>query len=251
MRPVRVPRWITASLLTLLASGPLHAAWDNVFQVTCNSCGHTSSSYYTPSCDPCPQQTCTTRYVQRCYYQPVTTYETRTYYEPVTTYRTSYYWEPVTSYRYTSYYDPSTCCYRQQACPTTCYRLRSQCCPVQSVVARYCTVPVQSQRLVTYYEPQTTCCQTTIGAPISTLPPGASVIEQQPAGPPAAPPAGVRDSGDPIRGSDSYKPAPEMPPASRNLRQLTPQAPDAKAPAVETSPPPKVRLDKIVSLPKQ
>jgi hypothetical protein len=246
MRPVWVPRWITASLMTLLASAPLHAAWDNVFQVTCNSCGHTSSSNYAPSADPCPQN-CTTRYVQRCYYQPVTTYETRTYNETVTTYRTSYYWEPVTSYRYTSYYDPSSCCYRQQACPTTCYRLRSQCCPVQSVVARYCTVPVHSQRLVTYYEPQTTCCQTTIGAPISTLPPGASVIEQQSA-PPGSPPAGVRDSFDNIRPSDSYKPNPEMPPASR---QLAPLSPNTKAPPAESSPPPKVRLDKIVSLPKQ
>jgi hypothetical protein len=185
--------------------------------------------------------------VQRCYYQPITTYETRTYYEPVTTYRTSYYWEPVTTYRYTSYFDPCCCCFRQQACPTTCYRLRSQCCPVQSVVARCCTVPVQSQRLVTYYEPVTTCCQTTIGAPVACPPAGASVIESQP----PSPSPGVRDSGDTIRGgSDSYKPNPEMPPASGSSRQLAPLVPNAKTPAVETSPPPKVRLDKIVALPK-
>jgi hypothetical protein len=245
MRRFRLANWMTASLLTLAASTPLRAGWDNVFQVTCNSCGsRPAQSYYTPVSDPCPQN-CTTRYVQRCYYQPVTTYETRTYNETVTTYRTSYYWEPVTSYRYTSYYDPSSCSYRQQACPTTCYRLRSQCCPVQSVVARYCTVPVQSQRLVTYYEPQTTCCHTTIGAPVAAPPPGASVIDSQT----GAPPAGVRDSSDTIKPSDSYKPNPEMPPASSS-RQLQPRSPNAKAPSAETDPPPKVRLDKIVSLPK-
>jgi hypothetical protein len=61
----------------------------------------------------------------------------------------------------------------------------------------------------------------------------------------------VRDSGDTIKGSDSYKPPPEMPPASGSSRQLAPQAPNAKTPPVETPPPPKVRLDKIVSLPKQ
>jgi hypothetical protein len=42
-----------------------------------------------------------------------------------------------------------------------------------------------------------------------------------------------------------------MPPASgSSLRQLTPQSPaNAKAP-VESQPPPRVRLDKIVSLPR-
>src|SRR5262249_33936823 len=113
------------------------AAWNNVFQVCCNSCQSRSvvANYAAPDpcCNPCPP-VCTTRYVQRCYYQPVTCYQTKTYYEPVTTYRTSYYYEPVTSYRYSCYYDPCTCSYQQVACPTTCYRLRSQCCPVQSWV---------------------------------------------------------------------------------------------------------------------
>src|SRR6266849_5024330 len=118
----RVTRWLAAGLLALLAGSPLHAAWNNVFQVCCNSCGaHSSASYYAPQADPCnpcpPPPCCTTRYIQRSYYQPVVTYQTKTYYEPVTTYRTSYFWEPVQTVRYTSFYDPSCCCFRQQACP--------------------------------------------------------------------------------------------------------------------------------------
>jgi hypothetical protein len=253
---IRVTQWLAAGLLTLLAGSPLHAAWNNVFQVCCNSCGaRSSASFFTPAADPCnpcpapcpPQPCCTTRYVQRCFYQPVVTFQTKTFYEPVTTYRTSYFWEQVTVQRFTSFWDPCTCSFRQQACPVTAYRLRSQCCPVQSVVARCCTVPVTTQQLVTYYEPQTTCTSTSIGAPVASPPPGASVIDSQQQ---SAPPAGVRDSGDTIKGSDSYKPE-TMPPASgSSLRQLTPQTPgNARAPA-ESQPPPRVRLDKIVSLPK-
>jgi hypothetical protein len=256
----QVSRWLAAGLLALLAGSPLHAAWNNVFQVCCNSCGgQTSASFYAPPADPCnpcpPPPCCTTRYVQRCYYQPVVTYQTRTYYEPVTTYRTSYFWEPVTVQRCTSHFDPCTCSWQQQCCPTTAYRLRSQCCPVQSFVARCCTVPVTSQRLVTFYEPQTTCSTPSIGAPAAAPPPvpmaaplpGAGVNDSQL----GAPPAGVRDSGDNIRGSDSYKPE-TMPPASgSSLRQLTPQSPGTiKTPSNESQPPPRVRLDKIVSLPK-
>jgi hypothetical protein len=255
----RVSRWLAAGLLTLLAASPLPAAWNNVFQVCCNSCGAQSSAsfYVAPAADPCnpcpPPPCCTTRYIQRSYYQPVVTFQTKTWYEPVTTYRTSFFWEPVTVQRCTSHYDPCTCTWQQQCCPTTAYRLRSQCCPVQSFVARCCTVPVTTQRLVTFYEPQTTCTSTTTGAPVASPPPGASVIDSQQGAPPAgqsAPPAGVRDSGDNIKGSDSYKPE-TMPPASgSSLRQLTPQSPaNAKAPT-ESQPPPRVRLDKIVSLPK-
>jgi hypothetical protein len=129
-----------------------------------------------PSCDPCPQpcpqQVCTTRYVQRCYYQPVTTYKTTTFYEPVTTYRTSYFYEPVTTYRYSCFYDPCTCRYQQVATPCTSYRLRSQCCPVTSYLQRCALQPVTTYQQVNYLEPQTTCCTTTTGAPI--------VAQQQP-----------------------------------------------------------------------
>src|SRR5205807_2928032 len=126
---------VGACALWLLTAGvsPTQAAWNNVFQVCCDSCGGQQAvSAYAPDpcCNPCPQPVCTTRYVARCYYQPVTCYQTKTYYEPVTTYRTSYYYEPVTSYRYSCYYDPCSCSYQNVACPSTCYRLRSQCCPV-------------------------------------------------------------------------------------------------------------------------
>src|SRR5262245_13543147 len=129
MKPNRVVVWGCALALLAASATPGRAAWANVFQVCCHSCGGASSSAFVdPGCCnpcPCPQQVCTTRYVQRCYYQPVTTYKTTTYYEPCTTYRTSYYYEPCTSYRYCCYYDPCTCSYQQVATPVTSYRLRS------------------------------------------------------------------------------------------------------------------------------
>src|SRR5262249_57906038 len=94
----------------------------------------------TPCCAPCPP-VCTTRYVQRCYYQPVVSYQTRSYFEPVTTLRTSFFYEPVTSYRYSCFFDPCTCSFQQVACPTTSYQLRSQTCAVQSWVQAGCSVP--------------------------------------------------------------------------------------------------------------
>src|SRR5438552_974797 len=139
MKPLRKAVWGCA--LVLLGAGPatVHAAWDNVFQVTCFFHKHrtTTSYYYAPApaysaCQPCQQ--CTTAYVQRCYYQPVVSYQTRSYYEPVTSYKTSYYYEPVTTTRYSCYYDPCTCSYQQVAVPTTSLQLRSQTCAVQSWV---------------------------------------------------------------------------------------------------------------------
>jgi hypothetical protein len=167
-----------------LAVLPVSAGWDNVFQPTLfERCRKptTTAQYYVPPvlvqyqpavvaqsspCDRCEQKKCTTNYVQRSYYQPVTTYETKTVMEQVTTMRTSYYQEPVTSYRYSSYYDPCTCCYKQVAVPTTSYQLRAQSCPVQSWVSRCVQVPVQGYQKVDYWQPQTTCCTTTLGAPI-------------------------------------------------------------------------------------
>ncbi|HEX3313850.1 MAG TPA: carboxypeptidase regulatory-like domain-containing protein [Gemmataceae bacterium] len=173
-----------------LAATPVQAAWDNVFQPACNSCRPATSRYYTPPVasgyyaapvvaqySPPPVvanappasdcQQCTTRYVQRSYYQPVTTMETKTYYEPVTTYQTSYYYEPVTSYRIAYYADPCGCgsC-KQVAVPQTSYQIRAQSSPVQSWVERCMKVPVTTQQLAYYLEPQTTCTQTTVGAPI-------------------------------------------------------------------------------------
>ena len=175
MRPFRGSVWCCAGGLGD-GERQRQAAWNNVFQVCCHSC---QSSNYVAAPAPAPVvagyngcggcQQCTTRYVQRCYYQPVVTYRQSCYTEPVTTYRTSYYYEPCTSYRYSCYYDPCTCRYQQVAQPVTTYRLRSQCCPVTNYLQRCCLQPVTTYRQMTYYEPQTTCCQTTIAAPVAAL----------------------------------------------------------------------------------
>lgn len=251
------------AIAVLLAFGnPAQAAWCNVFQVCCNSCNdRPATSYYaapsvsyyqapTDCCQPC--QECTTRYIARCYYQPVTTYQTRSYYEPVTTYRTSYYWEPVTSYRYSMYYDPCSCSYKQQACPTTSYRLRSRCCPVQSWVQRCTQVPVTTYQQSYYYEPVTSC---TSAAP-PPCPPSGSAPAATPAPPAATPDAGVYEqrTNPPANGAtpnvgeyrdggrQSFSGSPSN--AYQNPSQLRP-IPQASpsAPAV----PPTARLDRIAS----
>jgi hypothetical protein len=196
--------WGYALVALAAVAAPTQAAWNNVFQVCCHSCGGHAApvvAQYDPGCpqpcpQPCPQQVCTTRYVQRCYYQPVTTYRQSCYYEPVTTYRTSYYYEPVTSYRYSCYFDPCTCSYQQVATPCTSYRLRSQCCPVTSYLQRCCMQPVTSYQQVTMYEPVTTCCTTTTGAPVAALPPGAVATPAAP--PPSTAPAAAAPSAAPV-----------------------------------------------------
>ncbi len=188
MKPLRVIFGAAAVWAAAVLSAD--AAWNNVFQVTCFNCGpRTSVSAYAAPVvvqaapAPCPQTQCNTSYVQRCYY------------EPVTTYQTSYYYEPVTSYRYSSYYDPCTCSYHQVATPVTSYQLRAQACPVQSWVQRCAQVPVTSYRQSCYWQPQTTCCTTTSHALVPAVPvvPAAPpmVTTPAPAAPvaPAAPPA--------------------------------------------------------------
>jgi len=272
MKPLRGVLCGCALVLWGAGAGPVHAAWDNVFQVCCATCGGGAVSNYAPPpdpcCNPCPQPTCTTRYVQRCYYQPVTSYTTKTYYEPVTSYRTSYYYEPVTSYRYTSNYDPCTGCCQQVACPVTSYRLRSQCCPVQSWVQRCCQVPVTTYQQMSYYEPVTTCCTPPPCCPTSyaqACPNGGSVA-QPPANGGGAPPPAVTEhaqpgappavseypDGAPGGGRnppyERYYPTPDssvMPPASGAARRAAPRLPVAPAPVAR----PGVRLDHIVSGP--
>src|SRR5262245_59959299 len=156
--------WGCALAALAAIANPAHAGWNNVFQVCCNHCGGTAApavaAYADPGCCPAPPTTvCTTRYIQRTYYQPVTCYRQSTYYQPVTTYRTSYYYEPVCSYRYSCYYDPCTCRYQTVATPVTSYRLRAQCCPVTTYLQRCCLTPVTTYRAACYYEPVTTCCQ--------------------------------------------------------------------------------------------
>jgi len=248
---------LTLGCLAATAS-PAPAAWNNVFQPTLfhrDRQPAAVSQYYVPPttvvaasspCDPCQRTVCSTNYVQRCFYQPVTVYETKTYYEPVTTYKTSYYYEPVTTYRYSCYYDPCTCSYQQVATPCTSYQLRSQCCPVQSWVQRCCQVPVTAYQKCCYWQPQTTCCTTTTGAPIpitGTAPPQVNSIQTpapsitQPSGSPPnieekkTPGAGMGKSMYDRLYPPSQPQGPFMPPAS--LKQPAP-------------PPPSVKLEGIV-----
>jgi hypothetical protein len=255
-------------------AGPARAAWDNVFQVCCASCGGQASSAFVPAtsfaapdpcCNPCPppQQVCTTRYVQRTCYQPVVCYQTRTYYEPITTYRTSYYCEPVTSCRCSCYIDPCTGCPRQVCCPVTSYVMRAQCCPVQSWVQRCCQVPVTTYQQSCYWEPVTTCCQVpstpccaatpapaaapavAVPAPATPqLPPAPGVNEQR-----TVPVPGVgesRDSGTSNRPYSSFRLSPPegAAPSAGVARPAVPQT--AAPPLAPAAPPPNVRLDKIV-----
>jgi hypothetical protein len=271
MRPLRGAAWISAFLL-LASTAPTEAAWCNVFQVTCChkfqrapaavSYYAAAPAYSAPSCQPCPP-VCTTRYVQRCYYQPVVSYQQRSYYEPVTTYRTSYYYEPVTSYRYSSYYDPCTCSYQQVACPTTSYRLRSQTCAVKSWAQRCATVPVTTYQQCSYWEPVTTCCTPAPvpacppqdcapvpGAPPPTAPPPAAGEPRAPGGP------GVTEypsgNGTPsLPYNRYYYPPPQaVPPASGSSYQQLP--PNGSVPQPQSAPaplPPNVHLDRIVAAP--
>jgi hypothetical protein len=197
MRPIRGFVWGCALAALAAGAAPAHAAWNNVFQVCCHNCRSNYApappvvaAYAAPA--PCPQpcQQCTTRYVQRCYYQPVTTYRQVTFFEPVTTYRTSFFYEAVTSCHVSCFFDPCTCQWRQVSQPVTSYRLRSQCCPVTSYLQRCALQPVQSMQQVNYWEPVTTCCTTTVGAPVFTPPAAAAVaVPTAPAAPsvPAVP----------------------------------------------------------------
>ena len=269
MRPWRSVIWGCALALWGAAASPVQAGWDNVFQVCCHHCGRAApapaaTSYYAPDpcCNPCPP-VCTTRYVQRCYYQPVTCYQTKTYYEPVTTYRTSYYYEPVTSYRYSCYYDPCTCSYQQVACPTTCYRLRSQCCPVQSWVQRCCRVPVTSYQAYSVWEPVTTCCQPAAPAcppanAVAVAPQAAQphVIQPQPgvSEQRLVPQPGVQEyrNGVPTAPGGTSSPLYDRyygPNTGTSLRQDPPRLPVAPPAPVPVDSPPKVKLQNIVAIP--
>jgi hypothetical protein len=281
-------RFLTTSLTVLCVWSatvvPAFAGWDNVFQPTLFGRNRESTSrYYVPPvvvqsspilvqsppvvahsapCDPCQQQKCTTNYIQRSYYQPVTTYENRTVMEQVTTYRTSYYYEPVASYRYSSYYDPCTCSYQQVAVPTTSYQLREQKCPVQSWVSRCVQVPVQSYQKVDYFQPQTTCCTTTLGAPVMGN--GAPVMPmaaQQPAAPPMVTPSTVPQVEGPpsISGQktpsqkqsmwDQYYPKSEPAPPEIRGSSGTSLQPKLGLPVPDVQPPskpqPPVKMDRI------
>lgn len=251
MRPLYPMAWGLALAWLAVGGAPARAGWNNVFQVCCASCGSApapvvaafgGSACCDPCPAPCPQTTCTTRYVQRSCYTPVTSYRTSYYMQPVTTYRTSYYYEPVTSYRYSCYYDPCTCSYQTVACPTTSYRLRSQCCPVTSYLQRTCLTPVTTYQQSFYYEPVTTCCTTSTGAAVTAPPAGAAVtpntaetVAPAPASP--APPNSVEGTAPPMS-NESLKRTPEMP--------AQPRMPGAEA-AVGARKVPAVRFDRIAA----
>lgn len=255
------PRVIALGILALLLSEvAASAAWNNVFQVNLFRRRRQTTSNYACCPQPviaraapcCPQPCCPQQYVQRSYYQPVTSYQQRCYYEPVTTYRTSYYYEPVTSYRYSCYYDPCTCSYQQIATPTTSYRLRQKCDPVTSYLQRTQMVPVTSYQLSYYYEPVNPCDT-----------PRAPVLGEQPGTP--QPRLGENPTnsdsffrkprlGEDPNGYDSFyrKPRETGPPPmsgaydSSIRKPLPPSQP--VAPAVQPEAP-RVRLDRIVMLP--
>jgi hypothetical protein len=256
------PRALLGCALLLLAGAvPCRAAWCNVFQVCCNSCGGQASASFAPPdacCNPCPP-VCM-KYVQKSYYQPVTCYQTRTYYEPCTTYRTSYYWESCTSYRYSCYYDPCTCSYQQVACPVTSYQLRSRCCPVTSYLQRCCLVPVTNYQEIRYYEAVPDCPQP---CPNPPCPNGGSYGGSAGA-PPYTPPSQPGPSQPPVRVEEgppmggAYKPnmsldrqLPAVSPPQSPSSRMQPQPQSPQPPLAPPVAPPTVRLDRIVLGPAQ
>jgi hypothetical protein len=271
MRPFRVFGYACALVVFAASAIPANAGWHNVFQVCCNSCGSRPAvSFFAgppdPCCNPCPQ-VCTTRYVQRCFYQPVTTYVTRSFYEAVTSYRTSFYWEPVTTVRYTSFFDACSCSWQQQACTSTSYQLRSQCCPVQSWVQRCVQQPVTSYRQCSYWEPVTTCSDP-CAAPAVAVPAVPAPVTGEP--PPAAQPGvgegrvqpqtpqpairenrGTNGSGSPLYDQNFPRGTSHpMPNATGSSMSPRPQPLPVRPPTpLPVQKPATVRLEQIVSIP--
>lgn len=246
MRILRAPAASVALAAILYAPGTASAAWDNVFQVTCN-CSPRTSGFLSPSysvgyaaapCCPtpcCPQ----TAYVQRSYYQPVTCYRPVVTNEPVVSYRTSYYWEPLTTCSYSCYVDPCTGCSTQVATPSVSYRLRSQCNAVTSYVQRVCYQPVTTLRQSFYYEPVTVMppsCPPLAAAPILSVPgpvtnPPVTInpptTTESTVTPPQspAPPLNLPQDNRTMPGANSYRM-----PVSPNTPLPVPVAPTATAP---------------------
>ncbi len=276
MKPFPLGVGLCALGLALGSAGPAEAAWNNVFQVSCfrRGCRRPAvvqrpviaqfpvavAAAPDPCCNPCPPPppVCTTRYIQRCYYQPVTSLQTKTYFEPVTTYRTSFYYEQVTSYRYSCAFDPCTCTYQKVACPVTSYALRAKSCPVQSWVQRCCSVPVTTYQRVSYWEPQTTCttpCANGCAPVAAPVVPQVQVpaVQEQPSTPP--PPTPPPPTVDEKRGGNGAQPFEKYygPPngngnGGASFRQPLPGGAVPARP-VNPAPVPAARPDRIASLP--
>jgi hypothetical protein len=219
----RTTRTAVVLALGCLAGGAADAsaAWDNVFQTT-GCCGESSrSSFFAPAPAPCCPSV---SYVQRCFYQPVTTFKTETYFEPVTTYRTSYFWEPVTRLRCTSFFDPCTGCCHQVCTPCTSYTLRAKCNACQSYIQRCRMVPCTVMRKSFYLEPVVTCCDPCPPAcppPCNPCPTGAGVTESTPR---ILPGGGIGGTGGPAAGINESSEPPRIPPTRINpgSRKVTP-----------------------------
>ena len=211
---MRLPRLTRLAALAgaLAAPAPAEAAWDNVFQVTCNDCKpRRAAAYYAPppavsyyaapapACDNCaPQQRSSYKvdYQQRSYYEPITVMKPEKYLEPVEVRSKSYYWDPVTSYSYSSYYDPCSQQCQQIATPKTCYKLKEQCNTSYRYVERIRMVPTQSQRLVTeqtpvvtYYGPTTKTYSAPELCPPGSAPGAGPTIDRVPSAPPTITPS--------------------------------------------------------------
>lgn len=217
------------------------AAWNNVFQ-TSSCCQQSVSAFF---CPPPPPVCCAKiSYVQRCFYQPVTTFKTETFFEPVTTFRTSYFWEPVTRYHCTSFFDPCTGCCKQVCVPCTSFCLRSKCNAVCSYVQRCRMVPVTSMRQSFYLEPVVTysdpcgnpCCPPGGAAVAGAVAPG--VIHTPGATAPAVipPGAGIGESSDRGPGIGESTEPPRIP--RINIDSSRPKT------AVPVKP---IRLDRVAS----
>jgi hypothetical protein len=203
--------------LLLLAPGFASAAWDNVFQLTC--CGNTPrTSAYASNASPCcpqPAPCCPqTAYVQRSYYQPVTTYKPVVSCEPVVSYRTSYYYEPVQSCTYSCYVDPCTGCSRQVASPVTSYYLRSKCDAVTSYVQRVSYQPVVAYRQSFYYDPVTVTpsCSACAAPPPACPTCSASAPQVAPSAPQVAPSVPQVGLSPPVVNEQSVPPSSPPPP---------------------------------------
>jgi hypothetical protein len=265
MTPVRGIRAGGALALLLLVPQLAPAAWENVFQVTCFGCKKrpVTAAYFAPapSCstcapacpcpEPCPCPT-TTAFVQRTYYQPVTTFQAETRFEPVTSVRTSFFWEPVTSCHCTSFFDPCTCSCRQVCTPVTSFRLRSQCNTVTNYVARVCYRPVTTFRQSCYMEavqvpacppPCPPPCTPGSTAPVAAVPPIGTVP-----GTTTAPPLNLGSEPPPAGLSEQRS----LPPAglSEQRDYMPPATGQSYRPGIRpTTPPPSYKPERVASLP--
>ena len=256
-RTVAIPALVLALGGLLADARPAAAAWDNAFQVCCNSCGgRSSSSFYSPApavsyYAPAPAVSYYAPAPAVSYYAPApsvsyyaapaaapaqacapacpqpqvrVSYVQRCYYQPVTEYQRQSYYEPVTQ-NYTSYY------YQ----PVTSYRYTTYYDPCTGCPQRVCQ-PVTSYQLRSQCNSVTSYVQRCALVPVTSLKP---VTVQQPVvsyyyPEPQACPAPSCDSCAPTTSAST-------PPTVEQLRERVPSVqPPGSAAAPETIPPTEV-----------